>query len=63
MTCPKCDYEQSCGCNSCQGRIPTEKPQVLLDEHGMRIACGNCAFEMNWMEWNELSVEQTREKK
>lgn len=48
MICPRCQHEQSCPCEACQEREPTEKPWVWIN--GETIACGGCGH-TNSADW------------
>lgn len=56
MNCPKCNHEQTCPCASCQGRNPTEKPWVWVNEH--TISCAQCGLTESEDYWADLEFEQ-----
>ena len=67
LRCPKCEYPQYCGCESCRknGLLPEGiKPWIT---HPNSYECGNCGYTMSvdaWMDESErlyqLSLEQIK---
>ena len=46
--CPDCGHPQTCPCEACQSRNPTEKPWVWIN--GDVIGCGGCGL-INHADW------------
>ncbi len=55
MSCPKCNYEQYCPCESCKGRLPKDKKAWVYLGNDI-IKCGNCEYSahIDWWETEEL---------
>ena len=57
MYCPKCGYEQKCGCKSCKDKLNGIKPYKWVKDYFIR--CTNCNLTMTSEWWQDLEYDYT----
>ena len=58
--CPKCGYEQFCGCPACLPHLPAGMKPYQWTNDGEAVICGNCGFTAHADYWLDLEVQQLR---